>query len=139
VEYKRKKYDVELWDTAGQESMETLRRMSYPDADVFLVCYSVNSSTTLGNVTENWINDIEENASSSNMVLVACKADLRESAAGCTSVTEGQKVSLLTASHCFVLPASVPETCVWKAFSYMTVIFSFLSCDIHSFIFTLEY
>merc|ERR1711907_588467 len=54
LEYKGKKYNVELWDTAGQEAMESLRRLSYPDADVFLLGFAVNSQISLDNVLTKW-------------------------------------------------------------------------------------
>eukprot|EP01017_Pseudomicrothorax_dubius_P032275 TRINITY_DN4206_c0_g1_i2.p1 TRINITY_DN4206_c0_g1~~TRINITY_DN4206_c0_g1_i2.p1 ORF type:complete len:111 (+),score=9.85 TRINITY_DN4206_c0_g1_i2:67-399(+) len=32
---------LSLWDTAGQEEYRQLRLLSYPGADVFLICFSV--------------------------------------------------------------------------------------------------
>ena len=45
-------YQVELalWDTAGQEDYDRLRPLSYPDTDVILMCFSVDSPDSLGTV-----------------------------------------------------------------------------------------
>ncbi|KAH9033445.1 hypothetical protein EDB84DRAFT_1488525 [Lactarius hengduanensis] len=44
-------YALGLFDTAGQEDHDRLRPLSYPQTDVFLVCFSVTSPTSFENVT----------------------------------------------------------------------------------------
>ena len=51
-------YTLGLFDTAGQEDYDRLRPLSYPQTDVFLVCFSVVSPSSFENVKENDLNSI---------------------------------------------------------------------------------
>ena len=39
-----------LWDTAGQESYDRVRPLSYPDTDVFLIAFSLAYKPSFSNV-----------------------------------------------------------------------------------------
>ncbi len=45
-------YTLGLFDTAGQEDYDRLRPLSYPQTDVFLVCFSVVAPASFENVKE---------------------------------------------------------------------------------------
>lgn len=47
-----------LWDTAGQEDYDRLRPLSYPQSDVFVLCFSVTSRNSFENVTIKWVPEI---------------------------------------------------------------------------------
>ena len=53
-------YQVELalWDTAGQEDYDRLRPLSYPDTDVILMCFSIDSPDSLENIPEKWTPEV---------------------------------------------------------------------------------
>ncbi|KAG6832433.1 hypothetical protein H0H92_001479, partial [Tricholoma furcatifolium] len=67
-----------LWDTAGQEDYDRLRPLSYPQTDVFLICFSLVSPPSYENVRTKWFPEISHHAPSTSVVLVGTKLDLRE-------------------------------------------------------------
>merc|ERR1711868_189939 len=52
IEIDGKAVELALWDTAGQEDYDRLRPLSYPDTDVILICYSIDSPDSLQNVAD---------------------------------------------------------------------------------------
>lgn len=73
-----KPINLGLWDTAGQEDYDRLRPLSYPQTDVFLICFSVISRASKDNVKAKWHPEINNHCPGTPVVLVGTKADLRD-------------------------------------------------------------
>jgi len=67
-----------LWDTAGQEDYDRLRPLSYPQTDVFLICYSVVNPTSYENVRSKWYPEVRHHCPDKPIILVGTKLDLRD-------------------------------------------------------------
>jgi GTPase SAR1 family protein len=48
----KKRVELSLWDTAGQEDFNRLRPLSYPDTDVVLIAFSVVNPDSFDNISE---------------------------------------------------------------------------------------
>jgi small GTP-binding protein len=105
-------YNIGLWDTAGQEDYDRLRPLSYPQTDVFLLCYSVVSRTAYENVKARWMPEVSHHCAGTPYIVVGTKSDLRKDEAtitrlsekGMTMVTteEGNKLAKEIGAVCYV-------------------------------------
>ena len=66
-----------MWDTAGQEDYDRLRPLSYPDTDVILMCFSINSPDSLKNIPKKWTPEVKQFCPNVPIILVGNKKDLR--------------------------------------------------------------
>jgi len=104
-----KPINLGLWDTAGQEDYDRLRPLSYPQTDVFLVCFSVISPASFENVKNKWVPEISHHAPGVKFILVGTKMDLRddpettsklqEKGLQCISDKEGRDMAVAIGAH----------------------------------------
>ena len=71
-------YTLGLFDTAGQEDYDRLRPLSYPQTDVFLVCFSVTSPASFENVREKWFPEVRHHCPGVPCLIVGTQTDLRD-------------------------------------------------------------
>uniref|UniRef100_A0A2K5HL35 Cell division control protein 42 homolog n=1 Tax=Colobus angolensis palliatus TaxID=336983 RepID=A0A2K5HL35_COLAP len=71
-------YTLGLFDTAGQEDYDRLLLLSYPQTDVFLVCFSVVSPPSFENVKEKWVPEITHHCPKPPFLLAGTQTNLRD-------------------------------------------------------------
>ncbi|KAJ3235610.1 GTP-binding protein Rho1 [Chytriomyces hyalinus] len=88
IEESRQRVDIGLWDTAGQEDYDSLRWLSYDDANVFLVAFSVDDWQSYEHVVQKWLPEIKHYRPTTPIILVALKTDLRTNEATLKSLAQ---------------------------------------------------
>jgi len=115
IEVDGKQVELALWDTAGQEDYDRLRPLSYPDTDVILMCFSVDSPDSLENIPEKWTPEVKHFCPNVPIILVGNKRDLRND--------EGTKHELAKMKQ---EPVKIDEG---RAMSEKINAFSYLECS----------
>jgi GTPase SAR1 family protein len=105
-----KPINLGLWDTAGQEDYDRLRPLSYPQTDVFLVCFSVVAPASYDNVKTKWHPEVSHHCPNTPTILVGLKMDLRDDAATIAALRNKEKQAPITYAQVRPLPS--PRACM---------------------------
>ncbi|XP_070318105.1 rho-related GTP-binding protein RhoG-like [Odocoileus virginianus] len=68
---------LNLWDTAGQEEHDRLRTLSYPQTNIFVICFSIGSPSSYAKVRHKWHPEVSHHCPNVPVLLVGTKRDLR--------------------------------------------------------------
>jgi small GTP-binding protein len=93
IERNGKKVLLHLWDTAGQEDYDRLRPLSYPGADIVLLCFSLVTEASFESVKDKWFPEVDHYVKNVPTILVGTKVDLRNDKAPDPSTGEFNPVS----------------------------------------------
>ena len=63
-------------DTAGQEEYKRLRTLSFPNTDVFLICFSLVDPRSFNHALNKWLPEIMEECPNALKIFVGTKSDL---------------------------------------------------------------
>lgn len=78
----------------GQEDYDRLRPLSYSNANVFLVCFSIANRASFENVSDKWAKELKKYAAGVPVILVGTQADRRDEGVGnVVSLQEAKKMA----------------------------------------------
>ena len=101
-EWRDQDWAVELWDTAGQEALKTLRLTAYDSCNVFVIGYDMCRKTSLENVPD-WVEEIHDTWDEEyGIILVGTKYDmwLERVEAGHPDVVTEEEVAAVICCAC---------------------------------------
>jgi small GTP-binding protein len=122
--------ELALWDTAGQEDYDRLRPLSYPDTDVILMCFSIDSPDSLENIPEKWVPEVKHFCPNVPIVLVGNKKDLRtdqytikelqRTKQAPVSFTDGEQMAARIGAKCYLECSALTKENVENVFQQAT-------------------
>ncbi|KAH6907435.1 GTP-binding protein rho1 [Coprinopsis sp. MPI-PUGE-AT-0042] len=124
------KVELGLWDTAGDSNYGRLRPLLYPKAHVILICFSIDSQSSLENAQNLWSAEIKHHRSDVPYLLVGCKSDLRDAqsptgksptrAGSLVTTEQGKAAATAMGAYKYVQCSAKTGTGVRELFQYAT-------------------
>ncbi|XP_046357582.2 rho-related protein racF2-like [Haliotis rufescens] len=82
-------YTINLLETGSGDEYDRLRPLAYPNAEVMLLCFSVEKKESLELIQTKYFEEVLLHCPRVPQLLVACKTDLRETCEDTVSYDEG--------------------------------------------------
>ncbi len=77
IEYRKNiTITLSLWDTPGEDKLDSVRFLSYEDCDFFIICFALDNRKSLLNVKTKWVKEIKLFRDNIPYVLAGLKSDL---------------------------------------------------------------
>lgn len=70
--------ELTFWDIAGIDD-NRIESLAYPNTDIFLLCYSVDSESSFENLTKKYLKNVKFLCKNPKFILVGAKNDLKHS------------------------------------------------------------
>jgi Ras-related C3 botulinum toxin substrate 1 len=83
-----------LYDVSGQDDYDRLRPLTYPQTDVFIICFAIDREASFRNVKSKWLLEVRYYASDVPIILIGTKTDRRsERVPNLILASEGEKLA----------------------------------------------
>ncbi|XP_076840547.1 rho family GTPase 1a [Brachyhypopomus gauderio] len=77
LELDDQRVELSLWDTSGSPYYDNVRPLCYSDSDAVLLCFDISRPDTVDGSLKKWKTEIMDFCSTTRILLVGCKIDLR--------------------------------------------------------------
>ena len=78
MKYNNKTYQIQIFDTAGQERFKSLIKSYYNMGKGYLIVFDLSNNDSL-NALKDWIEDVKENVDDPKFIIIGNKDDLQKS------------------------------------------------------------
>lgn len=96
---------ITINDTAGEDDFSSMRPLSYPDTDIFVLVYSIDQPDSLKHLSDKWIPEIRHFSPGTPILVIGNKKDLRDTPImGNTTSTISTKEATEYIKHITPLP-----------------------------------
>lgn len=110
-----------LWDTSGSDAFRGIRPLSYQQADVVLMCYSVANHNSFLNLRSKWISEIRSHLPRVPVLVVATQTDQRDTGpyrSSCISPMEGKRLAQDVRAKGYLECSALSNRGVQQVFEY---------------------